>query len=238
MMYHFRKTAFTLAEVLITLGIIGVVAALTLSTVITNINNKGYVEGLKKAYSVLQEATTAIVYEEGTPDTWTWTSYLDADNSANGYIAGLYRKHLNPYCSNDKSLYYGDTTFCNGIKIPDYKDLMGHELTPPPFIYTCPFVLNDGTIVSMFFKFQSGMAFWENPDIKFVVDVNGVKGPNKLGRDVFFLYMTKKDKSGKILPYVNEPFSSGNVAQKDTCDKGKPGYSCAYRVITEGKMNY
>ena len=98
--------------------------------------------------------------------------------------------------------------------------------------------MNDGTIVGINFKSIKGQVFWSSPDIYFTVDVNGVKGPNKLGRDVFFLYMTKKDKSGKILPFTNEPFLSGGADDRNTCDKDKPGYSCAYRVITEGKMNY
>ena len=52
-----RKIAFTLAEVLITLGIIGVVAALTLPTLISNYKKQTYVTGLQKAYSVLNNMT-------------------------------------------------------------------------------------------------------------------------------------------------------------------------------------
>ena len=51
-----RKVAFTLAEVLITLGIIGIVAALTLPTLITNYREKQRVIQLKKTYSTLQQA--------------------------------------------------------------------------------------------------------------------------------------------------------------------------------------
>ena len=43
-----RKSAFTLAEVLITLGVIGVVAALTLPTLIANYQKKNLVTQLKK----------------------------------------------------------------------------------------------------------------------------------------------------------------------------------------------
>ena len=239
---NYRKNAFTLAEVLITLGVIGIVAAMTLPSLLTNIQNKGYVEALKKTYSVLQEATTSIVYEEGSPDTWSWTSNLDSDNSGNQYILDLYRNHLNLYCSGNKYTYYDDETFCNGIKIPDYSDLSGKEsgkglYGAPLFIYGYPFVLNDGTIVAIHFMSKSGQVYWGTPVLSFVVDVNGVKGPNKLGRDVFFLYMNK-DMSGKILPYTNEIFLSTGTDHRDTCDKDKAGYSCAYRVITEGKMNY
>ena len=51
-----KRAAFTLAEVLITLGIIGVVAALTLPTLITNYREKQRVIQLKKTYSTLQQA--------------------------------------------------------------------------------------------------------------------------------------------------------------------------------------
>ena len=47
------KKAFTLAEVLVTLGIIGVVVALTLPAVIANYRKKEYVSILKQSYSVL-----------------------------------------------------------------------------------------------------------------------------------------------------------------------------------------
>ena len=50
------KTAFTLAEVLITLGIIGIVAAMTLPVVTTKVNNIKFKSGFKKSLSVLNQA--------------------------------------------------------------------------------------------------------------------------------------------------------------------------------------
>ena len=52
------KKGFTLAEVLITLAIIGVVAALTIPSVILNTNQTEYKTALKKAVSVLNQATS------------------------------------------------------------------------------------------------------------------------------------------------------------------------------------
>ena len=51
-----ENNAFTLAEVLITLGIIGVVASMTLPALINQTRAKELQTGLKKAYSVLQTA--------------------------------------------------------------------------------------------------------------------------------------------------------------------------------------
>lgn len=50
------KKAFTLAEVLITLGIIGIVAAMTIPTLLTNIREKQTVSKLKQTYSMLSQA--------------------------------------------------------------------------------------------------------------------------------------------------------------------------------------
>lgn len=55
-----KKQAFTLAEVLITLGIIGIVAAMTLPAVINKINMKHYIALLKEDYSILSQAHNSI----------------------------------------------------------------------------------------------------------------------------------------------------------------------------------
>ena len=60
-----KRTAFTLAEVLITLGIIGIVAALTLPVIISDVKNSQLEAGLKKAYSVLGQALNMYQAENG-----------------------------------------------------------------------------------------------------------------------------------------------------------------------------
>ena len=50
-----KKTGFTLAETLITLGIIGIVAAITLPTLITKLSNDRNSTILKEDYSILQQ---------------------------------------------------------------------------------------------------------------------------------------------------------------------------------------
>ena len=65
-----RKNGFTLAEVLITLGVIGVVAALTLPSVISNYKEREYIAKLKKSYSILNQAFNAAIADYGTVDNW------------------------------------------------------------------------------------------------------------------------------------------------------------------------
>lgn len=235
---------------MVTLGIIGVICALTLPSIITNIQNRGYVEALKKNYSVIQQITNKIMEEEGPPTTWSWTGYTSVDNSGNDYILNKYKEHLKVVraCSGNKSSCSEIPELwsrSNNKQLITYKALNGEK--NPIGVYDCifcrsyPMQLGDGTFLGITFMRTPGQVLWGRPKMYFTIDVNGAKGPNTVGRDVFFLYMNHNDPSGKILPYVNgviEGSGGGDFSQADTCDKGKSGVSCAYRVITEGKMNY
>ena len=64
------KKGFTLAEILITLAIIGIVAALTIPSVISNAQQQEFKTGLKKAVTVLNQAiTTNLALDGDTPYT-------------------------------------------------------------------------------------------------------------------------------------------------------------------------
>ena len=77
------KGGFTLAEVLITLVIIGVIGALTVPALIQNTQKQEYVSALKKAYSTLSQVTQQIIAEEGSPSaSGSWSENLDSLYSA------------------------------------------------------------------------------------------------------------------------------------------------------------
>ena len=73
------KVAFTLAEVLITLCIIGIVAAMTLPVLMGKYVERERITALKKTYSLLQQAFEIAVVKNGTPDSWGLSN--DADGS-------------------------------------------------------------------------------------------------------------------------------------------------------------
>ena len=87
----FRHSAFTLAEVLITLGIIGVVAALTLPQVVTNYEKKATEVRLKKDYSTLANALKMAEAEHGPIETWA------DENDSMDNIYQEYFKKMEPY---------------------------------------------------------------------------------------------------------------------------------------------
>ena len=82
--------AFTLAEVLITLTIIGVIAAITVPVLVQKTQKQEYVSALQKAYSTLSQVTNQIIAENGSPKCsdggWACT---DED------IYNMYKKYIN-----------------------------------------------------------------------------------------------------------------------------------------------
>lgn len=77
-----EKLAFTLAEVLITLGVIGVVAAITIPGLITSYNKKITETRLAKFYSVFNQAIRLSVAENGDVD--PWDDYWDNNGTITG----------------------------------------------------------------------------------------------------------------------------------------------------------
>ncbi len=84
-----KSLGFTLAEVLITLAIIGVVAAMTIPSVIVNTNQQEFKTGLKKAVSVLNQAITMnVALENITPNDLTQDTFdIAKEDNLMGYLA-------------------------------------------------------------------------------------------------------------------------------------------------------
>jgi prepilin-type N-terminal cleavage/methylation domain-containing protein len=82
-----KKAAFTLAEVLITLGIIGVVAAITLPVVVSNYRKSLIENQLKTTVSIISNAVRLSVVENGEPQTW---NIGNSDNDT-------FNKYIVPY---------------------------------------------------------------------------------------------------------------------------------------------
>ena len=88
-----KQNAFTLAEVLITLGIIGIVSALTIPTLITKYKIKQHEIAFKKADAMIQEALKKSLYEMGYAD----ASELNFNKNSKGTDAdSAYLKQIIP----------------------------------------------------------------------------------------------------------------------------------------------
>ena len=227
--HSLKKAAFTLAEVLITLGIIGVVAALTLPTLIQNHQKQVYVTQLKKAYSNLSNAYNQIANDEGVVD-WDQACLTDSTERNNclhklaKQMKAINTKDFDVTCSADWCKYGWDLD--DGINISGSSSIYNQE--------TGMFTTPDGVL----YMFACGYFF------SVIVDVNGIsKSPNQPGRDIFEFY--RKSTSGYdanghwIYTGYNSLEPNGTYSDYwKNCSATNLSTSCTAKVLIEGKMNY
>lgn len=89
------KRAFTLAEVLITLGIIGVVAALTIPTLMSNHRANVTMQKLKKFYSSMSQAQLMAINDYGEVQNWDFVE--NGGESNNAIVLNWFNKYFKPY---------------------------------------------------------------------------------------------------------------------------------------------
>lgn len=155
-MHYRKKIAFTLAEVLITLGIIGVVAAMTLPTLIANYDKKVTAAKVKKAYSELLNAIRMSEAHNGEMKYWTYPSAWSIENTRN-----FVNEYIKPYYNDLRECSEGWDFSCGG----------------PVSQSGINYILPNGTGLSML-AVPSVFSV--------VVDTNGKQQPNLSGKDTFF----------------------------------------------------
>ena len=181
------KNGFTLSEILITLGVIGVVSAMTLPSVINHFQMKSYAVSFKKHYSILQNTINYLQAEENIRDCYVYypggSSYKYKIEDCEGLRMGVIEKlKLTKIKNNFKNLYSRkDVVLANGGS--SINSTVWYEIT---FGANDVYVFNDGAFL---FLGRTQYSYVENAF--WVLDVNGQKGPNKWGYDVFFMTLTQ-----------------------------------------------
>ena len=107
--FSLKTPAFTLAEVLITLGIIGVVAAMTLPTLIMNHRKQVTVNKVKKFYTVMSQATNSAIAEYGSMEDWQgFTTTRNGEEMQNWFDTYLkpYLKVIDEFVKTDEETGY------------------------------------------------------------------------------------------------------------------------------------
>ncbi|MBP3924354.1 type II secretion system protein [bacterium] len=222
------KAAFTLAEVLITLGIIGIVAAMTLPTMVNNIRHKELETSFKKAYSSISQALKMYEAENGVPLMGTELAYLSLKPSIMPYFKTV----------KDCGFGHGDTTTTPCVISTEdldddekknytatYKTFSGNNDVHPNYFDDGQFVINDGMLILL--ENYQGRAYIS-------VDVNGHnKRPNKWGHDLFTFQLTN---IGKLLPMGVEGtdfYSSDNLYCSKTSTSIDNGAGCTAKALSD-----
>lgn len=217
------QRGFTLAEVLITLGIIGVVAAMTLPTVINNSKSKENEALLKKAYSTLSQAIAAMEYDMGT----TITPPSDNDYTFVANFKNYFRLYASCNSSNCISSESGVDEDGNSFwgKYPDYRTFdKNNVITSNQFFDNGTMVFSDSMLL-MIEAHQSRLYL--------TVDVNGVNHkPNVWGQDLFTFQITK---TGKFLPMGAEgtDYTDTNQYCSMKSSHKSNGIACTYKALTD-----
>ncbi len=220
--------AFTLAEVLITLAIIGVVAALTIPAVVRNYKETQTVVQLRKNYSILSQAYNMAIAENGDPTGWDLKGLGNAEGGLN------FLDKMRPYL---KIIKECKTTKNGCFARGYYKDLNGKDASYIDPGYQALIRLADGTGIA----FQVWRADCDDSRAcAFItVDLNGDKKPNQYGVDTF-IFLAKK---AKLAPQgiKGDAYGFGNwcnLAKSSVADSNYNGVGCGAWVIINENMDY
>lgn len=213
--------AFTLAEVLITLGIIGIVAAMTLPALINGYQKKVTVTQLKKAYSALNQAIKMSELENGEYQYWEDGITMGAENYTNKYWKPYFK--ILKSCTTYQSCGY-QTNYA-------WESLNGNSNTI--FVsnpgYRIPFIIQDGTFVSV----STTIGSLVNPTSIIFVAINGPNKPNIVGKDFFVFERTKNG----VLPFCNdknETYVNRDCSAQNPGANYDVGFCCAKKIISAG----
>lgn len=187
---------FTLSEVLLVLSVIGVVAALTIPTLVQRISNDQYKSAWEKEFAALSQATTLVLINDVNGN-----FYSILNNNTPRQLYDRYAKYLNiiKSCGN----------VVGGGPCWSTPKLLNGAAMDGNFFDDGSAVLSDGTSIA-----------FEDPNslsARYIwIDVNGIRPPNTLGKDVFGV---------KFYNDGIRPFGSTGDGYENTCTTS--GYGCS-----------
>ncbi len=191
---HFtsRKSAFTLAEVLITLGIIGVVAAMTLPTLVNDKQNKELQTQFKKTYSELNQVAR-LFYNDNGISVSEYTAYTNGQNNLKKFLNEFpkYMKGVSVISDWTHNDYDEDNTQIDTMPYPI------HAVTGSKDVkMICDVSGFRSDISGRLYAFNDPPNAGQNGPVV-CVDINGEKKPNRYGMDIFLFVFTT---DGFVIP--------------------------------------
>jgi type II secretory pathway pseudopilin PulG len=211
-----KKVAFTLAEVLIAIGIIGVVAAMTIPNLINDSKARQLRSQFLKSYSTISQALRAMEADDIpiTKDAYTGGSMLFSAQ----FIKYLDGAKFCPYLGDVKNA--SCAILINTKGTVSYKTLFGSEISYLNKFDDGQIILKDGTLLFFEDSYASADALWIS------VDINGVNGkPNLIGYDVFTFELNNH---GKLIP-----MGAPETYYKNYKCKNGQSWACAYNALTD-----
>jgi len=190
-------SGFTLAEALLAIVIVGILAALVLPIIVTNYKNKALDLAFKREKQTIENAILSIEVNES-------SSYIGVEDFMNKYLK------ISKFCSTNGSECFGEKywTYSDGDKV-EYE---------PTYNGSCA-ILKNGMSVCMT---SIGAGITSN----ILIDLTGKKGPNVLGRDLrsFSVYVRTKDELNRMSS--NVIWEPKTIEFQEKCDPAVPTEEC------------
>ena len=229
-----QMLAFSLAEVLVVTGMIGMVADLLMPELVGNYRAQSAIVQLKRSYAVASNAYQRAVAENGTPDAWGL--------SDSGAPVGL--ESLNNVMSNGMKVLKNCGTGPGCFPENGYKNMQGStsDVNIDQNTDYTKMILADGTSVSLSqLDSNCDLSWGDTKALSNVcgtigIDINGLKGPNTYGDDYFGFVITKHG----IIPMgtqAQSAYSFDGFCNKAKMD-GKNGLSCSAWALYNDNMDY
>ncbi len=218
-----KKHGFTLAEVLITLVIIGIIAAITVSSIIVSTQKRETVSKLKKAYSVLTQAVNKMVLTQGaSPNDFSSMSSDENGKEFFNYFASNVNVVKTCTWNIGECFTKSSIKYLNGSEFATASDNQYSIITSDGIAY--------GFMGASYCGSNKGITTedQENCIGRFVVDINGHRAPNKLGIDIFYFMIV--DGKG-VVP-------AGSANNSKDCTRSDLGITCAAKVLKEDDVTY
>ena len=222
---NFQKIfmAFTLAEVLITLGVIGVVSALTMPTLVKKHQQQVAVTQLKKAYSELNQAIKFSEAEYGDIENWDWGQLEPLE---------FFNKYFSHYIKIKRTILAN-----TGIK---YYQISGAEEKQLWILSWGGHLIMTNSGYGIILEKNN----FDKTGMYIYIDINGNKGPNTFGKDVFSFGFLKNKKL--LLPVswddgkADNPITDRNILKNGPskynyqCNKTGKGLWCGALIMHDG----
>lgn len=224
------KKGFTLSEVLITLGIVGVVAVLTIPGVMKNYKNRLYTAQLQKAYSQISDAAQAIMNDEHVDNFYETQAITKTPTSGNEctaasnvpcYFLNTYFKPVKRNCGTGTNQCIASSYVSIALSSAGAMDNKDY----------CIQTTNGAAICG---KYANNL-------LTLIIDVNGTAEPNMIGRDTFAVDI-KSD--GTVADFGSNSRDPKVYAANTTCTGNSGTFStrasgCLTEIMNAGwKMEY
>lgn len=254
-LYTMKKIGFTIVEILIVLGVLGAIAALTLPTLATANQNRINSSALSVAVSNMETALRTMIHSEDANDLTDTRAWIESNNLGN---ANAFKGYFGQYL--ELSAVVSSNNIYEGITIKGVDSNNANAALA--LINDNDAYVSDSGVVYIFNVLENNSNITEQQAMNdgmtlssavadLVIDVNGSKKPNKIGRDIFFF---KIGSDGVLYPYgsgdveyivsnganSNSDWNSANAIYACTDNaKSNDGMGCTARLVDNGyKMDY